>query len=465
MSRTCLVFLTGALLGSAASAREYRASNGVELAKACASVAPGDTVILRDGTWQSQELQFRGRGTAAEPITFRAETPGKVILTGQSSAEIDGEHLVVSGLWIQNGHAAKEGIVMRGHHCRLTESAVTDSGYKFYARLFGTDHTVDRCYFAGKKSESPTLQIEVGPEPNRHRIERNHFGPRPPLGRNGGETIRIGYSHQSMSDSLTTVEGNLFERCDGELEIISNKSCGNVYRGNAFVECAGMLTLRHGNRCRVEGNFFFGKNKRGSGGVRIIGEDHVVVNNYIEGVAQGAFWITAGIPDSPLVGYFQARNCVVAFNTVVDSRGPCIDVAAGLGSSGRTLLPEGIVVANNLFILGPECPLLKGDTRAKYQWAGNVFSGELDEQPPGFQSTGVRLALADGLKRFPADAEISAADGSFADVRLDIDGQPRATPMHAGCDQRSTTAILIRPPSTKDTGPAWRLAAPDTTGE
>jgi poly(beta-D-mannuronate) lyase len=115
---------------------------------------------------------------------------------------------------------------------------------------------MDHCYLAGKTNDSPTLQIEVGSSPNRHLIDHNHFGPRPPLGRNGGETIRVGYSHQSMSNSCTTVEHNLFDRCDGELEIISNKSCENVYRFNTFLDCAGMFTLRHGNRCLVEGNFF-----------------------------------------------------------------------------------------------------------------------------------------------------------------------------------------------------------------
>jgi poly(beta-D-mannuronate) lyase len=65
------------------------------------------------------------------------------------------------------------------------------------------------------------------------------FRPRPPLRRNGGETICVGYSHQSMSNSATRLEHNLFERCDGELEIVSNKSCGNVYRFNTFRECAG----------------------------------------------------------------------------------------------------------------------------------------------------------------------------------------------------------------------------------
>jgi len=48
-----------------------------------------------------------------------------------------------------------------------------------------------------------------------------------------------------MHDSRALVEENRFEGCRGEIEIISNKSCENVYRRNTFVDCEGTLTLRH----------------------------------------------------------------------------------------------------------------------------------------------------------------------------------------------------------------------------
>jgi poly(beta-D-mannuronate) lyase len=444
-----------------ASAAEYRVSSSAELVKITKELKPGDAVVLKDGDWRNQELIFRARGTETQPITFRAESAGKVIVTGQSSIEIDGEHVVVAGLNVQNGEAAKEGVVMRGNHCRFTDSAVVDSTYKFYVRLFGTGHRVDHCYLAGKTSESPTVQVEVEATPNRHRIDHNHFGPRPPLGKNGGETIRVGYSHQSMLPSATLVEANLFDRCDGELEIISNKSCENIYRANTFLECAGMFTLRHGNRCRVEGNFFLGRNKRGSGGIRVIGEDHVIVNNYIDGVTQGGFWVTAGIPNSPLVGYFQAKNCLIAFNTVVDSRGPCVEVAAGLGSSGRTLPPIGITMANNLFAVKGGEPLRKGKEEKGYRWLGNLSSASV-EAHDGIRAVDLQLARgSDGLWRPKAGSPArGAAEGAYGDVKTDIDGQDRVNPRDVGCDQISDAATTSQPLTPNDVGPAWRRTAP-----
>ena len=92
------------------------------------------------------------------------------------------------------------------------------------------------------------------------------------LGVNGGETIRIGTSANSMESSRTIVENNTFKNCDGEIEIISNKSANNIFRNNLFLESKGSLTLRHGNNTLVEGNVFLGNNVSKTGGIRVINE-------------------------------------------------------------------------------------------------------------------------------------------------------------------------------------------------
>jgi poly(beta-D-mannuronate) lyase len=436
---------------------EYFVSSAGDIERLTKSLAAGDVVVMKDGAWNDQTIAFRGKGTAAKPITLRAATAGKVVLTGNSSLTIDGEHLVVSGLWLQDGGGAKDGVAITGRNCRLTQSAITNGTYKFFVHLFGAENRIDHCYLAGKTSESPTLQIEADRVPNRHRVDHNHFGPRPPLGRNGGETIRIGYSHQSMNDSITTVESNLFEHCDGENEIVSNKSCGNIYRGNTFFACAGTLTLRHGNRCLVDGNFFFGHGKRGSGGIRVIGEDHIVINNYIEAVTEPGIWITAGIPNSELKGYFQARNCLIAFNTLIECRSRCLDLAAGLGRSGRTLLPENITVANNLFVVPENGALLEGKEGEGWKWLGNLVSGRAAGRA-GMKSVELKMVRGDDGVQRPGPESANAirrAEGSFDRVTTDIDGQPRTTPLDVGADQLSTAPVRGRPLRAMDVGPSW----------
>jgi poly(beta-D-mannuronate) lyase len=220
-----------------------------------------------------------------------------------------------------------------------------------------------------------------------------------------------------------------------------------------------MLTLRHGNRCVVDSNYFLAHHKKGSGGIRIIGEDHVVANNYIDGVDKGAFWVTSGVPDSKLNEYFQAKRCVVAFNTVVDSAGPYIDVSAGLGASGRTLKPEKITVLNNVLSVGDRGQLLKGDEGEGWKWAGNLAadgSGKADHA--GVKSVDLKLVKGiNGLWRPATDSPArGAAEGDVAQFSKDIDGQPRpAKAADAGCDQASDAPVANRPLTAADVGPSW----------
>jgi len=441
----------------AASAADFHTTSSQELERALADARPGDVVVMSDGTWNDQTIVFSGEGNSDQPIMLRAETPGHVVLSGRSMLRIDGRHLVVSGLWFKDARGDDDTVRINGKGCRLTDCSITNASGKFFIHLFGTEHRVDHCYLAGKTSDSPTFQVEVEDAPNYHRIDHNHFGYRPPLRRNGGETIRVGYSHQSMKSSATIVESNLFERCDGELEIISNKSCDNIYRSNTFLKCAGMFTLRHGNRCVVEANYFFGEHKRGSGGIRVIGDDHRIVNNYIDGVEQGAFWVTSGIVDSPLNGYYRARNCVIGFNTIVDTQGPGILLDAGIGSSRRTLRPEAIQIVNNLFSMRDGAPLVTGKEGEGFVWAGNVATREQPEFTPD------KFRILDPMLERSADkvwkpAENSPVRGAASEafrVVSDIEGQAREGPLTIGCDEYSSQPVKLAPLKSEDVGPVW----------
>ncbi len=313
------------------------------------------------------------------PITIRFSNPRRCassISAKRLARSLDGAYLVISGIHLKDfggpeaadGKGNGDGIAILANHSRLTDCAIENGKTHFMVHLIGSDNRMDHCFLAGKTSGEPTFQIEVPfDRPDNDLIDHNHFGERKPLGRNGGETIRVGYSGQSMNSSKAIVEHNLFDRCDGEIEIISSKSCDNIYRYNTFLDCAGMLTLRHGNRAVVEGNFFIAHHKKDSGGIRIIGEDHVIVNNYIDGVDKGAFWITSGVPNSKLIQYICARRAIIAHNTVVDSAGPYIDLAAGMNGAGRKIKPDQLTIADNLFSVGKSGELIKSaDSEGEY---------------------------------------------------------------------------------------------------
>jgi len=123
------------------------------------------------------------------------------------------------------------------------------------------------------------------------------------------------------------VANNLFEECNGEVEIISSKTNFNIFKNNVFYKSEGSLVTRHGNYVTVDGNYFIGDGVNEQyGGIRIINTGHWVVNNYFYGLKGKSFRsplaVMNGIPKSPLNRYNQVTDVVVAYNTYVNCSSP-----------------------------------------------------------------------------------------------------------------------------------------------
>ena len=477
-----LTVLSLAVLLSATGARaqtDRYVTTPVELSAAIAASQPGDTVTMANGTWEDTLIRFNRDGAPADSIRLRAETPGEVILTGSSTLSIAGDYLVVEGLRFEGGSLTDGTPVVQfrrssselANHSRLTNCTIIDvnppnrrTEYKWVS-MYGRFNRVDHCYFAGKTNEGALLVVWLitGGDPPEHRIDHNHFGPRPEFGDNGAETIRIGTSTRSMQDANTVVERNLFEETDGEIEIISNKSGHNVYRGNTFRRARGTLTLRHGNSCTVEGNYFFGEGKSGTGGVRIIGEDHRVVNNYFQDLTGTGYYaglsMVEGVENSPLNRYFQVKRPIVAHNTFVNVAEAFV---IGVGtSSDQSLAPEDITIANNVIqtVLSVRAVDFEKEPVGTSTYAGNVVYAQPRSYPDtGFTFAQTELELGDdGLYRPSASSPVlDAGDPAFASV-FDFEGQPRTvTAPDAGADERSTAPVSGGPLSVADVGPDYR---------
>lgn len=461
----CVLVVLCLLTGSAPeiSAAEIVLTPQDDVSRRLKQVTAGDVVILTNGEWRDFSCRLEARGTADQPVIVRAETPGGVVFTGASQLEFSGSHITVSGL-VFRGISSTDTIRFRthsarlAHHCRLTQCALIGdarpgvSVEQRWVSIYGTHNRVDHCDFAGKATAGTTLVVWVGEGANDHRIDHNHFGPRPPLGRNGGEAIRVGTSDVSLNPSRTVVEDNLFVECDGEAEIVSNKSCENIYRRNTFRRCSGALTLRHGDRCRVEENYFLGAGARGCGGVRVIGRDHVVVNNYFADLtgdeARSALSFMNGLIDSPLSGYAQVENAFVAFNTFVDCK---VAVAIGVGAGPKQpLTPRNCVFANNVLI-GRRNEFRRHDEPEEWREVGTVRVGDAADLTYLQDDAGIWRPTA-------SSPNVDTAVSLSADVDSDIDGQMRLPPRDAGCDELGSPQ---RPPLTAtDVGPDW-LAAGD----
>jgi poly(beta-D-mannuronate) lyase len=455
-----------------ASGADRLASTVDEIHTAMKDAKPGDAIVMRDGAWQRADILFDAQGTAETPITLRAETPGKVIISGASRLRIGGRHLMVSGLHFRRAHNDDHLIAFRrdskqlAEDCRLTNCLIedcnhpTDAGESRWISLYGRRNRVDHCSISGKTGKGTTLVAFLSSEPSLHQIDRNYFGPREKLGKNGGETIRIGDSDTAHLSSQTTVEMNCFEACNGEAEIISNKSCDNVYRRNTFHRCAGALTLRHGNGATVEANYFLGQKAKGTGGVRIIGENHRVFNNYFSELEgddhRAALSIMNGFENSPANGYAPVKDAMVAFNTFVNCKET---IVMGLSEEDDpNVPPTNCVIANNLIVTRRKAIDVR-TAPINCRWQGNLVQGDL-----GLNVEGIR-EVADLKLRRSGDlwspTENSAAHGSaalgFGEITEDIRGRNRSRAPDVGCEVLSDDTRVHGPIFPNDAGVSWAL--------
>lgn len=208
-------FLLLLLLGQLNTfAKDILVKNNAELSAAIKSVKPGDAIVMANGTWNNAEILFEATGTATKPITLKAQQKGKVIITGISNLRIAGEHLVVEGLVFKNGYSPTTDLVAfrkdaktLANNCRLSECVFDNfnsperNNVEAWVVLFGKNNRVDHCQFLNKRNQGVTLIVRLDTQAsveNKHKIDHNYFGFRQNLGGNGGETIRIGVSHNSM---------------------------------------------------------------------------------------------------------------------------------------------------------------------------------------------------------------------------------------------------------------------------
>jgi poly(beta-D-mannuronate) lyase len=443
----------------------------------------GDTITLANQTWQNAVINFSGKnGTSTLPIVLRAETFDSVIFTGNCNLRIGGNYLIVEGLTFQNAVSASSDLVQfqsnsgtYANHSRLTKFAFINcnppnatTSYRWVS-IYGMYNRMDHCYFSGKNHSGPTFSVRRNePNANYALIDSNYFAYRPNLGVNGGETIQIGTGTYSLYNSSSVIEYNLFERCNGEIETISNKSCENIIRYNTFLNNEGTITLRQGRRCQVYGNFLLGNGTSSTGGIRVHGDDHKIYNNYFSGLqgddTRSALSIENGyvVTDTTAAAlYFPVRRLLVAFNTFVNNR---YNINIGIAGDALSVVPpDSITFANNV-IRGTngvtQSPLiLQVDTATNITWASNLFYGNalgIAPVPVGINTIDDPLLnlQSDNFYRPALNSPlIDSAKGSYTFVTTDMDGQMRETLADIGADEVTNAPVTIKPVTSNHVGP------------
>ncbi|MEX0172652.1 chondroitinase-B domain-containing protein [Streptomyces sp. LMG1-1-1.1] len=469
-------FLKGSLIGAAAAAVPLdtlpapgasaatlpTVTSLAELRSAIDGAVAGDRIVVADGTYTvppGDALTVEGRkGTAAAPITIVAASRGGAVLRGERSFVFrDSAYVTVSGFAFRQSETLAIPADSTGIRLTRNDFQLADEPGLDWVLVEGDDAKIDRNRFHDRTTQGIFLVVD-GPGTTavaqRLHVFKNHFARHGYTGANGGESIRLGVSSRALSGAHAIVEYNLFERCDGDPEAISVKSSDNTIRHNTIRDSQGGIVLRHGNRTTVEGNYLLG----GKEGIRLYGNDHLVVNNHLAGLTGRALVIGSGTTRDHTDGETTEQRrgndacdrAVIVHNTLRGNK-------SSLSGESREQEPRDVVVADNLLV-GDVGSLVALGRTTGFTWQSNILWGAAADgtlPAAGYTRVDPRLQPdADGIHRLAADSPaIDAATFTGPSVTEDIDGHPRGTVRDIGADEYAPTAPLRRPLTPADVGP------------
>lgn len=476
MSKYLISFCIFIIL-SIVSVYSQQVSTNYELNAAISNASAGTTIILANQTWTDVQININKTGTESNPITIKAQTPGNVFFEGRSNISLGGSYIIFEGVIFQNA----SGLITNGDkiepiiefrdtsnndcvNCIVRNIKIdsyngtsSQETLKFkWIIIYGEYNEVSYSSFIGKNGVGSIINDNHNNStPDYSKIHHNYFADRVPVnndvnGLNDQDAIRIGVSTTSLSDSFTEVYDNFFNNWSGEVEIISNKCGSNKYYNNTFRDFQGTLTLRHGNNTEVYGNYFFANNNSFSGGIRVIGEDHKIYNNYIEGVnhrkpsgsgsgATGGINVSNGKPNSALNEYYQVKNVQIINNTLVNC-----DLAIRIGTkvnSALTLAPENLIVANNIMLNSSDSAF--EETTVPFGtsiYEGNITQNGNWDLINGLNSnqtvtSGLLTSGSDFYNITSGSAALDSGLGIYNFLSTDITGGIRSTDFDTGAEE------------------------------
>lgn len=449
------LLLFNCLLANPGEAAEHRVDSLEALQLRAAEARPGDRIVLKQGVYIAElPIRIECRGAKGSPIVIAAESTGGVEIQGKAGFHVlaPAEYIQLEGFVFT--HAGKTHFGIGTAHCRIVRNVFENRGVTSYLVIDGDDTEIAYNEFRNKKTVGQMLKIGGATTRPAERTwaHHNYFHDFTNVGSNGGETIQVAVGENSMRPAYSVIEYNLFERCNGENELISNKSCDNVYRGNTFRDSPdGELTLRDGDRIVVEANYFINTQ-----GLRIFGDDSRVVNNYFER-CKPALLVGSGtdadhILGQPFKAYDRVDGLLIAHNTFVNNA-VCIEFQNRKGG----LAAQQVELVHNL-LQGDEGRLVHfALAPADARWKANGFFGAAspgDAPAHGFRRLATGLIAQDGVYRLaPGSPAIDAGDEVVPNVPRDIEGQTRTGPADLGADEWSSEPPRHRPLLPADVGP------------
>jgi Ca2+-binding RTX toxin-like protein len=437
-----------------------------QIQNAIASANPGDTLVLKDGTYSDLQVFINNPG-----VTFRAETAGGVILTGESDIYIQSDYVTVSGFKIDNIKTGDIPIVhmVGAKYSRFTNSFFQSSGFDTKDRLIlmrteSQFNLVDRITMddndsigisvSGTRSFSKSRENVEQLSNWYNRIDRNEIRNVPvpdpdEVDPNGKEGIQIGNLSNNNDYGIygrSFAENNLMDKVSYDAEVFSIKASENFVRYNTIRGSDnGGLVVRSGDDNLVEGNFIFDSDN----GIRVNGANNKILNNYMENTNQ-ALRIRSRESE-----FAPSTNITIANNTVVNS----LEKAITVDPIDRATIATTLNLYNNIFqgtegtVLDGSLGLYETNSAANIAWA--TGTADIGAVIPGVNVTNPQLNPSGAIFRPASTSPVVNAGVGVNGVNFDIDRQLRVSPLDIGADEVSSAEIANKPLSGTDVGAFW----------
>ena len=194
--------------------------------------------------------------------------------------------------------------------------------------------------------------------------------------------------------------------------------------------------------------------------MRIIGTDHIVTNNYFEGLRgdseRVAICLMNGVPNGALNGYAPVVGAIVSHNTFVDCK-VTFELGHGAGKK-QSANPTNCRISHNAVQPDKWDIFHVRSMPVGTKWEDNLLQPGKEDSDLPFEFDRRQLGLKrDVDNRLLRPQSIDAIRvGAKSTIEIDVDGHPRGDRSLAGCDDPTTQRRAMA--SSSNTGPTWRHA-------
>lgn len=331
MQKLSICILLSLIFIQKINAKIYPVSSEKEFKAIQSLLVPGDEVVIKNGNYTDWALDISSKGTSAKPILIHAEKQGMVVFSGNVNTpvfKVSGDYIFIKGISFKNCVLTKTGVLIEFRATNNCQVSNCDFSANRVTAQFtplviisgnGNINIIAGCSFTSN-IDNQDVQVKITKDsfPKLTLIENNLFSDKAKVSwqnGNGGECVQIGQDPVLLGNQRpeTTVQKNRFIRCNGENEVISNKSSGNKYTNNYFENNDGELVMRGGHDCVIADNTFRG----GTGGIRINGTGHTIINNKIDGIQTAIRLMYGMAKGKEEIGfYIAASDCTLKNNMI-----------------------------------------------------------------------------------------------------------------------------------------------------